>query len=1637
MSSSGDGPRTPDRRSSSSTLFNAFRNLTSGRLKSPTPPPSVSSTAGTAPRRSLLAPAILPSDAVQSAPAGPTSLVPHHGSLKAVKAPLGGPPELDLLVAQVHSSRPLPIRIAAVQKIIKILQTYPLRNVMGLWAAASDLLLPEQSADAADAGYRLLRSCAALPDLTPVEGNVFFGAALLRKDLNYQLDVASNLTNGGRKIDACEHYIVPFILESLDSCFEESHSALRVARSSGRKAGQEPLKESENMQRLFQFTIDVCKFNSKVFMKDDSLEQLLIKAMAICQATTQHADILNVIRLFDTVITYVHIPKTVLKPCLEVLCSVHRQLPDLQEQTWNTLTNLFKSHFGQAAVSTLLHTLLDGPERKSHKQSVYRGAIQVLQLLLLEDGRAGLPKVPMSVLIPALKSSIKDEHVTQESIVVEMIGAVLKEGRMRDVLLGEANWGNVIDIIRICAVRGDTREAARTAQTGAKLAVDAATPSGGTPALPTGTFESTASVASASADGDVETISNSELSTAAAAVATAAGAALPSRVDSLRRSTEDDISKVLGGLHALSRDLEPIQKTSIMELFMEFPHRLNDTIAEDVISFYIEERYFHPSNEDWFEACQGLVAGILKDGSRPRSLRVLSIKTMRETYAVVESIYTSGSEAVVQCAGLLLDNIESEEDVEILHELVDFAVDVIDRASDAEFLDTLNLLRRRLEQQKLPGPSPAVSPHPPWISSPFNARPMDHHLGSQCNVIATAFVRLFTRCVGKSARKARALYEHLRHIVGCDSYESDARLTAMKLLFRLRAESNHALIVSSSSEGERIAAVLCRTADTAVAPEKADDGTSDSGKPEDMSWRDQRKVSNSSPHSSLSRHMVRQNNMAGRVAKPIPPLWMYPGPKGLPEEPSAKASRMVFSHIDPEEYPLSEAVLDLEVTLWLETVISLLQRKSDWEIYSYVLVHLGPQLSNQALVRSCVAQLRMLRSVVCEQIRNATFHEPPSCTLLKKADVAVCLIHILTVLISYHDYYEKSEEDDVVKTFLHGIGSWDRTSIWCIHALTVCCQETPLSVAKSLDNIVQKLSQIITRPSTAIHILEFLTFVARVPELYKNFREEEFKMVFGVSFRYLQHVRDQRERTMSTSALQSGHRPLRHSGPSREFTSSPDRHSTAKPRDAADDLPQYVYSLAYHVITFWFISLKMEDRHKQIPWITKNLYYTDHSGKQVMEEQGHVIVDMMHNLAYSDRGETVRDSSFAKPSDGEVWSKTWIAGHSLITIETAANTGVSLITSRRPCGTRYMYTRPLLAPPPPHQIPLTIVTPSAEFHSSSDVAILPDDIFQTYFAPLNLTDPPILLPDDPMTRRSIETFDRNATVDGHKVGVIYIGEGQMGQSCEKDILMNNIGSAAYTSFLGDLGTLVPLKGAKFNTGGLDKNDNMDGEFTYCWRDRVIELVFHITTMMPTSSDIDMTYANKKRHIGNDFVNIIFNDSGLPYDFETFPSQFNYVAIVIAPESRASFVDRRLDSDPEGKNRYYKVQVMSKPGFPDISPAVEPKILCGKYLATYCRLLAINASVFSQVWAIRDGGESISSWRNRLREIKRLRERYGATDLSVVSSPSSPAQEFGISSPPARDTNVSATTFKRTSVATFISEGTNRSSIAGPMHDTGS
>jgi hypothetical protein len=235
-------------------------------------------------------------------------------------------------------------------------------------------------------------------------------------------------------------------------------------KPNGKRSAANPPPEVANMFRAFQYATDICKFNAKVFT-DDDLDLLIRRTVSICRATTHRPDVECGVKLFDTIITYVHIPRQSLRPCLEVLCEIHKRITELQDQAWTTLSNLFKSHVGQAAISELLHLLLDGPTRetlendglKKKLDSMYRGTTLVLRLLLLEDGRNELPKVPMSLLFPALKASIKMPGTDQEQIIISLIDAVLAQEGMRDLLLAESDLGEMLQVIRVCAERDDER----------------------------------------------------------------------------------------------------------------------------------------------------------------------------------------------------------------------------------------------------------------------------------------------------------------------------------------------------------------------------------------------------------------------------------------------------------------------------------------------------------------------------------------------------------------------------------------------------------------------------------------------------------------------------------------------------------------------------------------------------------------------------------------------------------------------------------------------------------------------------------------------------------------------------------------------------------------------------------------------------------------------------------------------------------------------------------------------------------------------------------------------------------------------------------------------------------------------------
>lgn len=234
----------------------------------------------------------------------------------------------------------------------------------------------------------------------------------------------------------------------------------------------------------------------------------------------------------------------------------------------------------------------------------------------------------------------------------------------------------------------------------------------------------------------------------------------------------------------------------------------------------------------------------------------------------------------------------------------------------------------------------------------------------------------------------------------------------------------------------------------------------------------------------------------------------------------------------------------------------------------------------------------------------------------------------------------------------------------------------------------------------------------------------------------------------------------------------------------------------------------------------------------------------------------------------------------------------------------------------------------------------------------------------------IRSFDRMPVLDTHKIGVMYVAPGQ---SDETAILSNRHGSPAYTRFLEGLGRLIDLRGQKdVYEGGLNAQE--DGNHTYAWWDDIGQVVFHIATMMPTTAE-DPNCINKKRHLGNDHVQIVWNDSGSSYKFDTLKTAFSLINIVIEPHSLGKI---SAFSNNFHENEYFKVTIQRAPDVIDFTPVGNFKLISADNLPQFVRQLSLLTDWFGAVFIRTDRGrqkdEYQTNWIGRLQAIKQFRNR---------------------------------------------------------------
>uniref|UniRef100_A0A8C1U905 RAP1 GTPase activating protein n=1 Tax=Cyprinus carpio TaxID=7962 RepID=A0A8C1U905_CYPCA len=173
----------------------------------------------------------------------------------------------------------------------------------------------------------------------------------------------------------------------------------------------------------------------------------------------------------------------------------------------------------------------------------------------------------------------------------------------------------------------------------------------------------------------------------------------------------------------------------------------------------------------------------------------------------------------------------------------------------------------------------------------------------------------------------------------------------------------------------------------------------------------------------------------------------------------------------------------------------------------------------------------------------------------------------------------------------------------------------------------------------------------------------------------------------------------------------------------------------------------------------------------------------------------------------------------------------------------------------------------------------------------------------PQASRLIVTFDEHVISNNFKFGVIYQ---KFGQTSEEELFGNNEESPALVEFLEFLGQKIELYDFRGFRGGLDVTHGQTGSESVYHNFHNKEIMFHVSTKLPYTEG-DTQQLQRKRHIGNDIVAIVFQDENTPFVPDMIASNFLHAYVVVQVENACS------------DNALYKVSVTARDDVPFFGP----------------------------------------------------------------------------------------------------------------------
>ncbi|XP_054903682.1 rap1 GTPase-activating protein 2 isoform X2 [Poeciliopsis prolifica] len=242
----------------------------------------------------------------------------------------------------------------------------------------------------------------------------------------------------------------------------------------------------------------------------------------------------------------------------------------------------------------------------------------------------------------------------------------------------------------------------------------------------------------------------------------------------------------------------------------------------------------------------------------------------------------------------------------------------------------------------------------------------------------------------------------------------------------------------------------------------------------------------------------------------------------------------------------------------------------------------------------------------------------------------------------------------------------------------------------------------------------------------------------------------------------------------------------------------------------------------------------------------------------------------------------------------------------------------------------------------------------------------------------ITAFDEHRVSSNFKFGVLYQKEGQF---TEEDILSNNKESEKFREFLSILGDTIQLQGFTGFRGGLDVCHGQTGNEAVFTSFNGREIMFHVATKLPYT-EADPQQLQRKRHIGNDIVALVYQEGQTPFLCDVIKSHFLHCFVVV----------RRVQKEEQEGGAAYQVSVTAREDVPPFGPVIpDPPLFTDRsQLREFLLTKLVNAEIacykaeqFSRL-ELRTRSALLESLHNEL--LSRSRCMMG--DPSVTAAPPS-------------------------------------------------